>query len=304
MAFVPFSYREDVVLTYQQPGVFGFAIPLDLLVPLGTLIDVTDEAGVILANGKSVSLPLTGAGARARSPLHVFLHIPKTAGTSLRNALLRTVPPGEFLLIYPDMPGLSLERAHQIPLRQRNRLQWVYGHLKFGFDRLVTRSCRYFTFVREPLDRLRSNFRHHAAAGTQFEVDGRPVRPSTVLNEGLSEEFDNLMTRFLTGFGVDIVPLGHIGEDDVELALKNVREHFYFVGLHSQASRDLTRLQTNLGLPPQPLPFDNVTPPSNCYDEAEFGHIKWDRVAARNAPDATLYKRLMQEGLVSRVLAV
>jgi hypothetical protein len=303
MPFAPFIYREDVVLTYQSEGVWGFAIPIELLAPLGPVVRVTDEAGVALTNGEAIRLPLASFQNVVRPPLRIFLHIPKTAGTSLRNTLLGNVPPGECLLIYPGpMPGVTLERAHEIPLRHRDQLSWVYGHLKFGFDRSVTRPCRYFTFVREPLDRLRSNFAHHAAAGTLFQIDGRPVRPSVVFNQGLAEEFDNVMTRVLSGYGVEIVPLGRVGEDEVELAIRNVREHFEFVGMYAQAERDVVRLQISLGLPRDPLRYDNVTPPINHYDQSEMVNINWDQVAARNWADVMLYRRLISEGLVSRIL--
>ncbi len=303
LTFRPFTYREDVAAVMGVPGVFGFAVPEDLLLPLGAVFSVADKRGALLENGTEVTLPAIPPAAKAKKPLHIFLHISKTAGTSLRNTLLRSVPPGEQLLIYPGLiPGLSLPKSLSIPLAQRDRLAWVFGHCHFGFDRIVTQPSRYVTFIREPLERLRSNFAHHAAAGSEFEIDGIPLRPASVINDGLSEEFDNVMTRVLAGFGRDLVPLGRVGENEVEIALSNVRRHFALVGRHSQADADTALLQDYLGLPRDKLTVDNVTPATFQYDAAELAAVDWDRVAERNQADFSLYSRLEQEGLVSRIL--
>ena len=220
-----------------------------MLKGLGDCVTVTRSDGEIIASGESVAIPARSARKRAASELNIFLHISKTAGTSLRNTLLSAVPAGEQLLIYPGTPGIPVQRFHQIPLRQRSELRWIFGHCKFGLDRFVTQPSRYVTFVREPQDRLRSNFAHHAAAGTEFDIDGERVAAATVINEGLSEEFDNVVTRVIAGLGKEHVPLGCMGADEVALAMVNVRRHFLFVGQHSRMDADTATLRTHLGLP-------------------------------------------------------
>ena len=302
IAFSAFTYRQDVVAAMAVSGVFGFAIPLDLLSQLGDVVSVNDRFGDAFANGSAISLPKPPA-LRSRATLKIFLHIPKTAGTSLRNTLLQGVPPGEQLLIYPGkLPGISIEEFHQVALRQRNRLSWIFGHCQFGVDRHLTQPAEYITFIREPLARLRSNFAHHVAAGTQFEIDRIPVRLATVINEGLSEEFDNNMTRVIAGVGRKTVAIGRVGEDEVELALNNVRNHFCFLGSYDSVDADTLKLQTHLGLSASPLPMDNVTPPHQYHDDGEVNAVDWRAVANRNRADLRLYSLLQQEGLVSRVL--
>jgi hypothetical protein len=217
----------------------------------------------------------------------------------LRNTLMRTVRPGEQLLIYPDtVPGISMVKFHQIPLHQRDRLSWIFGHCKFGIDRHVTQPSKYIAFVREPMNRLRSNYAHHVAARTRFEIDGVSLRLATVFNDGLSEECDNLMTRVFAGVGRGLVPLGHLGQDEVELAMANVRRHFLFVGRIERADADTMALQSHLNLPLNPLSMDNVTEAR----AKEFEAPNWTRIAERNRADILLYSRLEREGLLSRVL--
>ncbi len=302
LTFVPFSFREDVVTAIGQEGVFGFAIALDLLTALGPQATVTDRFGTVLQHGEAVPLPPPPAR-KAQGPVRIFLHIPKTAGTSLRNTLLRDVPAGECLLLYPGhMPGISTERSLQVPLCHRNRLSWIYGHIPFGYHAYLTRPARYVSFVREPMARLRSNFDHHAAAGTEFDIRGTIVRPSVMINEGICEEFDNVMTRVLAGLGADVLPLGKVGEDEVELALHNVREYFDFIGLYEQAEADTLGLQQLYGMDAAPLSRDNITPSERRYTSREIASVDWQAVDENNAADRLLYERLQRERLVSRAL--
>jgi hypothetical protein len=151
------------------------------------------------------------------------------------------------------------------------------------------------------MDRLRSNFAHHVAARTYFAIDGTSLRLTTVFNDGLSEECDNVMTRVLAGIGRAAVPLGQVGEDEVEIALTNVRRHFCFIGRQDRATADTLQLQSYLNMPPDPLATDNVTA-SHYLSIDEDSALDWDRITERNRADILLYNRLEQETLVSRVL--
>jgi hypothetical protein len=301
LSFRPFVVRDDVIQVLGATGVFGFAIPLDLLGSLAPCCSVTDKYGAILRNGENVPVPTSPSTSVVLEPLNIYLHIPKTGGTSLRNSLMRPLRPGEQLLIYPDTIGISEADFHQVPLRQRDRLRWIFGHCKFGLDRHVTRTSRYIAFVREPMDRLRSNLAHHVAARSHFALDGVTLRFTTIFNEGLVEDCDNLMTRVFAGVGRETVPLGHVGEDEVEIALANVRRHFSFVGQLDRADADTMALQSHLGLPLEVLPMDNVTQLDN-FAAAECAALDWPKITERNRADLLLYSRLEREGLLSRVL--
>jgi hypothetical protein len=298
----PFTFRKDVVQATGVDGVFNFAIPLALLRSLGRTCSISHRFGFPLDHGAQISLPELSRPCQYDTPLNIFLHIPKTAGTSLRNTLLRTVPASEVMLIYPcRRPGKD-KRFHRIPLSQRNHLTWLFGHCHFGFFRYVTKSSRYITFAREPMARLRSNVTHHIAADTDFDLSGIRIDIETMFNEGLSEEFDNVLTRSLAGLGRDDVPLGQVGDDEVELAITNVRRHFCFVGQQSRAREDTCTLQDFLGLPADELSADNVTPQLNDEEYSTIKMLDRDKVSRRNRPDQLLYARLEQEGLFSTVL--
>jgi hypothetical protein len=305
LAFSSLWYRPDVADAEHVAGVFGFAIPVDLLTPWGNVCDVIDNMQFLLSNGANISLPTAPSVAPSvapSGPINIFVHIPKTAGTSLRSNLLGEVPPGEKALIYPGDPGVSEIRFHQIPFYQRNRLRWIFGHVQVGIDRYLSGSSRYITFIREPLARLRSNLNHHLVNETDFKFNGVRLRTSTVLNEGLSEEFDNVMTRAIAGLGSQQVPLGQLNESHVEIAMSNVSRLFSFVGQQSNGMHDLNILRSHLELPSKQLSLENFTAPLLPHHDLEIARVDWERVGLRNFADRLLYERLLDEGLVSRIL--
>jgi hypothetical protein len=85
----------------------------------------------------------------------VFLHIPKTAGSSLI-ALLRAAYAGKPALFCHDV---DLSPLAEMPLQDRNRLALVAGHLTPGVANQLHQRVLYFTALRTPVDRVYSFYR-------------------------------------------------------------------------------------------------------------------------------------------------
>ena len=285
--FHAWHHRADVCDWLQREGRFGFVIPAVALRGLGPDLTILDRQGATLPNGETVRME---RAERASDGLTtIFLHIPKTAGTSLRNAIIAGLLPSERLFIYPQPFGLSAFELAALSTRQRRAARLVVGHTYYGIDRLLGTPSRYVTFLREPSARLRSHAAHHARAGTGFVRDGRPASLPAVVQDGLDEEFDNLMVRSVAGLTADLVPLGQIGEKDVDLAMFNVERHFAMVGLVETLAADVSRLAVLLGRPIGPVGAENVT---EAFDVGRLRGIDWERVDWRNRFDRMLYDRV------------
>jgi hypothetical protein len=290
-------YRADVCQAHEISGIFGFAIKRAWLHPNSRAVAILTLDGEVLPGGECIVLPELQAVAEL-GPVNVFLHLAKTAGTSIRHAMTSQFCEGEAILVYPGTEfGVGEHLLPTIPQFQRQRLRLVMGHCNFGIhDSLGVPAC-YSVFLRRPADRLRSNMAHHAAARTAFAVDGRRLGLAAIINEGLSEEFDNLMVRVLAGLSREDAPLGTITAEDVECALINVRSHFKFVGLHETMPKSFAELCDAMDLPHLELPLDNVTP----KEWAHVPGVDWADLLHRNRHDSALYQAIQDCGLVGRI---
>jgi hypothetical protein len=301
LPFLASFARSDVCATLQTQGRFGFAIPLTALQPLGPVIRITTTHGEELPGGAAVALPPPAVATPDRATW-VLLHIPKTAGTSLRVALAGHFQPGEVLYLYDDgFTGVSRRELATLPYAQRMAMRFVVGHQPFGVHRHFPKHAAYITIIRDPLDRLRSNYYHHVSNAKVFEQDGQKLALPVAVQNGLVEEFDNLMTRWLSGNTYDLVSIGSVSAADVDQALNNIRTRFRFVGLVEQLDEHYQTLCRIMGLPVTPLTRSNVRVLQS--PTAADADIDWAEVNHRNRFDTLLYQRLLEEGLCGVDLA-
>lgn len=293
--------RKDVCEMLAVRGRFGFAIPVSALGGLGGVVRVTDANGAVVERGGAVRLDCGGAGLACQQPAWAVLHIPKTAGTSLRTAMDGMVRRGESVHIYDDgFSGISSAEFRAMPLRQRGAMRMAFGHMYLEGFYVLPRPLEFVTVLRRAGARLRSHYYHHLAAGTAHCGPDGPVDTATALNEGLADDFDNMMVRMITSSPMERVPLGGINEVHVTAAMHILRTRFRFVatseGLHGQ----FPSLCRALGVHERLLPRENQQRlPASAALEAR---VDWARVLHRNRFDAMLYERAVAENLCGRDL--
>lgn len=87
----------------------------------------------------------------------IFLHISKTAGTSIRYVLRKNYPRREIFHVI-DMSAARFYFA-LLDLRSRHRrFGCVMGHFGYGVHRFVHHDCQYFTMLRDPVKRMISKY--------------------------------------------------------------------------------------------------------------------------------------------------
>ncbi|HSK16946.1 MAG TPA: sulfotransferase family 2 domain-containing protein [Gaiellaceae bacterium] len=91
-----------------------------------------------------------------RDAILVFLHIPKTAGSTLVSFLEREYGSGAVLDLYDSTFG---DEATSLTPERLRRTRVVVGHFYFGVHEHLPRPCRYLTFLRDPVDRVVSHYR-------------------------------------------------------------------------------------------------------------------------------------------------
>lgn len=180
----------------------------------------------------------------------VFLHLPKTAGLSLRSAVLSAMAGRPQLRIINPVDDLAT-LANLAPA-ERERLVLIEGHLYYGVHELISRECRYMTILRQPIERVLSWYSfvreytpHHLHARVAGAGGGgRSLREC--LEEGLSVELDNHMVRMLAGQEYVNVPFGAVTGSMLAMARRNL-EGFAAVGITERFDESLDLYRRTFG---------------------------------------------------------
>ena len=218
-----------------------------------------------------------------------FLHIPRTAGTTLNAVIRNNFAPEEVLSVYnrADYERLAvLDEAALAPIRL------IQGHLflqSYDPPMSYAREVEVFTFLREPVARLVSQY--------LFELHWEENSLYSFLNEGgvsfadyvtsdckeLRYRGRNFMTRMLSGMDFD---LDSFPRAALDAAKRNLESVFGFVGIQERFDESLVMLQDFLGLESLLHERRNALRPAL---KERIGEADLALAAERNAADAELY---------------
>lgn len=218
----------------------------------------------------------------------IFLHVPKTGGTTFRSILDQNYQPSETLIFNGDSHPEELERFTKLPESDRAQYRLIKGHLGFGLHRFVPGNSTYVTFLREPVARALS-FYYYARSHPDHYLfpllNGNRVDLKALLSRGTEVELFNYQTRMISGAGNSQMLLSR---DALETAKENLSKYFHFVGLTEEFDAGLFLLRRSLGWR---LPFyikKNITLKKPRADEIDVQTLALLREA--NSFDLELYE--------------
>jgi Sulfotransferase family len=155
----------------------------------------------------------------------VFMHIPKTAGTTLASSLKWNYPP--HLTLHYDLLG-RMKDIEKIPTEELSSARLFIGHLPYGVHRYIPRPCEYVTVLREPVARVISAYkyiRRTAHHGLHDRVVGDHIGLEEFIETFWVDKRISRQTRQLCE-----LHNGPLNPEDLLLAKRNL-ESFLVVGL-------------------------------------------------------------------------
>lgn len=211
------------------------------------------------------------------NPLY-FMHITKTAGGSLKETLRNS---GEVVKFhYPHEAGF---KPH---FNYPDDTTVVFGHYIFGAHNTGDKPPNYACFVREPLTRTFSHY-HHLKNNDKGPI-GEKIRTFDGIDSAMRHmrhwEFDNFLCRLISGAGGG-VKFGDVGYNTYEMARRNLRNHFRFIGIFEEMAESMARLKNLIPSLGMTLPKVNL----GSYDKEipESTKVILDRL---NRFDELLYQ--------------
>jgi hypothetical protein len=177
-------------------------------------------------------------------PILIFLHLPKTAGSTLARILQHQYPAGSIISLYDSMLG---EELAAIPPSQLGRLRVVMGHLYFGAHTYLSRPSTYVTMLRDPVNRVISHYYYVRQDSTHYLYDyAQKMGLKEYIETCNRHEPNNDQTRLLAGKR-DTRSFGMCSDEMLDIAKKNLIEYFAVVGITEDFDRSLMIMKRNLG---------------------------------------------------------
>jgi hypothetical protein len=214
--------------------------------------------------------------------LLIFLHLPRTAGTTFASILRRLYGPDAVLELYGAGPE---EGWDALAPEAAARIRVVTGHFAFGVHERLPQPSRYITFLRDPVDRVISHYRYvRSQPGHDLHDAAMRFGLAEYVESCGAYEPNNDQTRLWAG-----TELGPSNAEMLPAAERNLAGAV--IGLTEAFDASIVSMSRTFGWR---LPFyvrRNATPDasSGALDPEVREHIR-----SRNALDAELYDHAVE----------
>jgi hypothetical protein len=142
-------------------------------------------------------------------PVLIHLHIRKTGGTSLNSAIKHAFRRHEIFELYAqggsDNTGLNIAHLDDVSGALTkfglDRVRYISGHIPYGLHRLFGDRAKYFTLVRNPIERAISNFFDFKKSKRNrfFCRNGKPLSFEEYVESRDDVHLNNYQVRVLSG---------------------------------------------------------------------------------------------------------
>ena len=172
-----------------------------------------------------------------KKPL-IFFHISLAAGCKTMAILRRKFPDDSFCRIVarknfkPKKGLLSVEGLKKLPTEEISKIIFLAGHMSFGIHTAFPTPCDYITMLRDPISRTISQY---------YYLTMNPTHEDHGFVKDMSlEEYAGSNMSGANNFQVRLLSAKHefssvdkfdLPKDALEIAKKNLKEHFKVVGV-------------------------------------------------------------------------
>lgn len=165
---------------------------------------------------------------------YIFLHIPKTAGTTLRYTIKANCKANEFC--EGDEEELNWTKKTKT---HRQRIKYVMGHLYFGVHEQINDDCTYITLLRDPIERVLSFYYYVLKDSNDPLYD--------FAHNNTLEQFVEKGTSIVHNQQAKLINGDKDKDPDLDQVKEHINEHFYFVGLAEEYNKTVDYLASVLG---------------------------------------------------------
>lgn len=169
--------------------------------------------------------------------LVIFMHIPKTGGSTLRN-IIKYQYKKEQIQKLPRRN--AMENLISLSPKKNFKIKCTYGHHRFGIHNYFNQRFTYITMLRHPVERIISTY--YFILENEKNQMHEKVKNLTFKEFILSPDPDlriqitNHQTRYVSG----------MKNPDLKLAISNIKQHFSVVGITELYNESLFLMKKKL----------------------------------------------------------
>lgn len=228
----------------------------------------------------------------------LFLHVPKTAGTTLRN------------IFYSNYSYLEEDEKYTVRTRKETnqfasleqfrleRVKLVVGHFAYGLHDYLYRNFKYVSFIREPVERVLSSYyfsKWNVNDDFYKYINDNNIGPVEFLLSRKYPWLENGQVKLFSG----VKDVSIECDDQIyNMAIANIEKDFLFIGTIENFNESLFILSKYLDWPLQKYETLNVTPQQ--VKNADISSMEKEKIRKLNYYDYKLYA-YVQEKLLKAV---
>ena len=213
----------------------------------------------------------------------IFLHLPKTAGTTVNRLIEWEYRLSEMYSIDPVLFRWSTAHLRKLPPERLKRIRMFKGHMTFGLHEVLPQPATYITVLRDPVDRVISAF-YFMQNYKLHPLYWKLRREKWTLEDFVrNSRRDNVQSKIVAGAIYEEPCTREI----VEKAKYNLRHHFSVVGLSARLEESLALMKLRFGWKLSSYSSFNVT--RSRPKKRDLPETTLNLIQQRNSFDMELY---------------
>lgn len=236
----------------------------------------------------------------------IFLHLPKTAGTTLNRLIEWEYRLSEMYSVDPVLFEWSAAHLRKLPLARLRKTRMFKGHMLFGLHKTLPQPSTYITVLRDPVERVLSAF-YFMRSYKLHPLYWKLRREKWTIEEFVRHSTrDNVQCKIIAG-GDYHAPCS---EAILEKASHHLTRYFSVVGLSERFEESLALMKLRFGWQLKSYSSFNVT--RTRPKKGDLASTTLDLIRERNRFDVALYQHAVthfetavskQPGEVHRIAA-
>lgn len=214
----------------------------------------------------------------------IFLHLPKTGGSTLHAYLERQFPiENNYTVKVINSERIDVDSFINMEDKKREKIHLLKGHMMFGLHEYLKGESKYFTYLRKPEDRLISYYYYalgRPSHGLHKKLVEEKLSLKDFLHQVADKDINNGQIRYISG-------IDDTEQNMLDKALENIDKHFSFVGLQEKFDESLLLLSKIYEWGTPYYKSQNVT--KNRISVNELDNDTKKTIEELNKGDITLY---------------